>query len=799
MSTERALLIRTALEPVSCRYFAVGMDFPSVRVFDTATGDLCSIVEPAKRQQQLSSVLHSAGGLTGSPFAVSLSCIAFGSGVNGATLLAAGLSDGSLMLHNVTADDRIAHINVSVNQQPVLAVAFCDDDKVVVLSRGGQLTVLSVASRAVVSKFLEVPKSATHLSAATEQATGTCRVLVAGPICNLYELTVSQSGVSLEPRKTFAVQSGAVNFSWLRADGTVAVTCGAQEGVVRVWDLAGSSSVTGALCKRTLPVGHRVGHMRVVDATTTAHASVVVTTFLGQVLVWDLGSTLVQRVSDAIPIEPTLVLVSSEAATKILVGDLIPATQQLITVRGRFALPRFEGRSLRTLLEAAVVERVQRLDLLGTGTQASKEDSSAILLDTDNEWASHRATASRAAVGYAQEFPVPKVFHANSVSELPSSSASAMRETALEHRAATAAAGSTVSGAMGSVTVPLYQALHAGDAGLVMELLTVSSRSDTEIRQCILSLHMPFLLQLLRILSERVKVSNSRSPLFRWISAIVQLRGAEMHRESTLPAAADSVGQSGDSAKTFIAPLLARYQSVVSLYDKLADAYGRLSIFKSVNPESITSRKRSKLIHTDTAVADGIRFPKAFRLVDRGNGDPRVLVVHSKVEQRAQKTRRRVKKSSKSKTALDAAEGSDDELSLNSDEMEAMMNDEELTLDAPETRVTKNKKTAVIAAEDENLSDGEDDEDFSEDFDESSDELIDSDEEAEDDGSDVDSSPDEEGEDEDDEEDGDHAEDDDDEEDDDDDEPGNDEPSDSYDVAALTKSRDPAQRRVRTD
>ncbi|CUG93125.1 Hypothetical protein, putative [Bodo saltans] len=61
MSAERALLIRTAVNPESGRYFAVGMDVPSVRVFDTATGELCCLVEPDKKKFSNASVLRSAG------------------------------------------------------------------------------------------------------------------------------------------------------------------------------------------------------------------------------------------------------------------------------------------------------------------------------------------------------------------------------------------------------------------------------------------------------------------------------------------------------------------------------------------------------------------------------------------------------------------------------------------------------------------------------------------------------------------------------------------------------------------
>jgi WD40 repeat protein len=759
MSAERALLIRTAVNPESGRYFAVGMDVPSVRVFDTATGDLCSLVEPDKTKFSNASVLRSAGALTGTAFAVSLSCIsmqeAHSQNTKSDVVLAAGLSDGTLLLHNVTRDALIGHIAISDSKQGVVSVAI-SNGLCLVLTRGGKVFIVDIDTVNVVAGPFDCPKNASSIAIADSiihaNTSGKKKqrdaqlVLVAGPTSSIFRLvSTGAQQYTFETACSFATQATPVNYSWMSPDGNTAVTCGAQEGVVRVWDLALEGSRPTAVCKRILPAGHRVGHLRVHQ--DDGNAVIAVTTFLGQVLLWDLGATLAPRVTDPMPLEPSATCVSATAPGKLLLGDINPATKQLITIRGRFAVPRFESRDVSVILQEAAASstKTASLPLQSHGTQADDATAGTFAVDVDNEWASHHAVATRALVTAAEDFTVPKAYHADSVAQLPA--ASSLSLEAQQSRQG----GPIVGVSLGSVTVPLYQALHAGDESLVMELMSVSSRSETEVAACIASLQLPYVLHLLKILSKRVQATSARSPVYQWVSAIIQLRGAEMYaaqqqkQDENLQQQKQS--EEGDSPKTFVAPLLAHYRSMTSQYDKLAMAYGRLSIFRSVNPlEDRHGKKKRNIVAPEHAVADGIVFPKMFTLIDGDatRGGAKIVRMRSKLERAALEARRkrgskkaRVEGGDEMEDDVDDLDLSDDDdMSLNSEEMDAMLEDGQLSLGKPKRAKLDGDENLI--AEDE---EGSDAEDRSEDFDDMSDDLVDSDEESEGSASEVDSSP----------------------------------------------------------
>lgn len=199
-------------------------------------------------------------------------------------------------------------------------------------------------------------------------------------------------------------------------------------------------------------------------------------------------------------------------------------------------------------------------------------------------------------------------------------------------------------GSLGMASVPLYQALHANDVSAVMELLSVASRSAEGVRATVMSLQLPYCLQLLTILSERLgicsrntsaggdtKTSNtvvvggglsaisSRAPLLQWIDAIIQYRGMEIHDaqiaydaiqqlkqeqgKRTVNEDGAEVGErlgnhevenTADTAammkmmasppKAFIAPILHEYRRMTSMYDTLATLHGRMGVFLGVRP-----------------------------------------------------------------------------------------------------------------------------------------------------------------------------------------------------------------------
>ncbi|RNF13696.1 uncharacterized protein Tco025E_06083 [Trypanosoma conorhini] len=783
--TERSLMIRHAL---AGRYFAVGMDFPSARVFDVATGALAAVVEVPPRSRASLAV-------------VSLTALALGTvaapqtaeeeeeekakslvGVSGACHAAVGLSNGTVLLHNVTKDELVQHLAVSDTQQAITAAVFCGHYLFCVAANRALCVVDCLRGETVAAHLrLQHDVGAIAVVASAGQdtphgvpATGSAfLVFVSGPTNAVYTLflgagAAQRAGATMERLVTFASQASRADFAWMGGSRQqpVVVTASAQEGVVRVWDARPTvgSQTAASRCRRSLLCGQRILEVSVHDpatphdgadsrrngVNTAGEAFVVATTFTGAVLVWNLGSALLSSVADPVPTPPTLRIVSKEASARLLFGAFMQseagAPPPLLVLRGRFAVPHFEAldlheaaRKASTASSAAAAASVFVEDgavyVMPTGAEAEKGGGiDAVHADMevlDHAWATHcrqqqqlLRLAARATYTPSEGFVAPVPVHAKSVKDLPQKSLTLeqrLKQLSLASKAPSQQQQQQQQQqqeqhALGLATVPLYQALHAGDASAVMELLTVASRSAADIRATVMGLQLPYCLQLLQILTQRVRGANSRSPLFDWIDAIVHYRGVEMYQAQQLfkeqrrqeqeqagrqNASSESSNQgvegppppatvSASAASTakpsppkdFVAPLLHQYRKLTALYDPLAAMYGRLSIFKSVRPS-----ERGAFANSDA----GIIFPAMFTEIRCAGGEYRALRVRSKHDPHSRKNKKRgamalLRKAQRLAAAEAGAEaankkhaggGSDDDEELDMHALERMDLDEE--------------------------------------------------------------------------------------------------------------------------
>ncbi|RNF00869.1 hypothetical protein TraAM80_07332 [Trypanosoma rangeli] len=728
--TERSLMIRHAL---AGRYFAVGMDFPSARVFDVATGSLAAVVEMPPRSRTSLAV-------------VSLTALALGTiatpqsaeekveeeatnvvGVAGVCYAAVGLSNGTMLLQNVARDEVAQHLAVSDTQQAITAAVFCGQYLFCVATNRSLCAIDCLRGESVASHLrvqhdvgaIAVMEGAAQDTQHGSHAKGSVfLVFVSGPTNAVYTLRLSSSGdaqntgATMERLVCFASQASRSDFAWMGGNRKhpVVVTASAQEGVVRVWDASStvSSQTTSARCRRSLLCGQRILDVSVHDPDTThnsmdshrngvdsGEAFVVATTLTGAVLVWNLGNTLLTSLADPVLTPPTLRIVSKEISARLLFGAFMQSEAgtppPLLVLRGRFAMPHFEVVDLREAMRkasttsstaAAVSVLVEdgAVYEMPAGSQAGKGGGiDAVHADMeviDHAWVTHcrqqllqqQRLAARATHTPSEGFVSPVSFHAKSVKDIP------QKSLTLEQRLKQMSLASTASSqqqqqqqqhALGLATVPLYQALHACDASAVMELLTVASRSAADIRATVMGLQLPYCLQLLQILAQRVRGANSRSPLFGWIDAIVQYRGVEMYQTQQLfkqqqqqqqqtekqsaPLGSSNNGVDGtpppttaseaatskakpSPPKDFVAPLLHQYRNMTALYDPLAAMYGRLSIFKSVRPS-----ERGAFANSDA----GIIFPAMFTEIRCAGGEYRALRVRSKRDPHSSKNKKR--------------------------------------------------------------------------------------------------------------------------------------------------------------
>lgn len=711
----------------------VGTDFPSARVFDANTSGLVTVVElPPRSRTSLAALSLTSVAMTllsTNDDAKKRAALTKGGVVDAATahrcIAAVGLSDGTVLLHDVTKGELLGHIAISDTQHALISLAMCGP-YLLALAANNTLFVLHML-QAGLGPLLRVKTQpdATALAVspvdAREDAVAAFRVLVAGPTHAVYRVQMHSSakaagrgGHTAEKIVAFASQGTAVDYAWINDaagdGGAAAVTASAQEGTIRVWDLrpfAPEASLEDraaltARCRRTLFGGQRLVNICVLEGVARSGAprsSVVVlaTTFTGAVLLWDLGERLLPRIVEPTPLQPSVVLCTAQPSGRLLYGLLLPvlrtpqtvesptvATSPLAAVsvmllRGRFAVPQFETVSVGALMVAqqeahvlvAAAEKRRRLVAsLGFGihptltvlvvplhhsetteVETVKDAGSTAFRMMDAAWATHQhRVAQKALATPTESFKVAHAHRATTLTELP------VKQLTLEQRLRRVAAEATQAArlkqsleqqrlpgeeteeedpaphaypSLGLSTVPLYQALHANDGAAVMELLSIAARSADGMRSTVLSLQLPYALQLLGLLSERLGIVSRktatgvadqtatvasgglsavscRTPLLEWVDALIHYRGTEMYavqlranRGSDMMDPQD--GKSGNIVKAqkaehaatpplvsppkdFIAPILHQYRGMCTQYDKLAALHGRLSVFGGIRP-----------------------------------------------------------------------------------------------------------------------------------------------------------------------------------------------------------------------
>ncbi|KAG5501887.1 hypothetical protein JKF63_04157 [Porcisia hertigi] len=460
--TEKSLLLKCDF---AGHYFIVGTDFPAARVFDTATSSLAAVVELPLRSRTVSlaaltltSVAICEANEETSATVSRVNSNATARHHSEALLddkvttyyAAVGLSNGTVILHDVRRDVQLGHVQVSETQQSIVSLQICSG-YAFCLAANYMLYVLSVenasagpclrlrvqpdASSIAVTTLnaLDTPGATTTPNAQTPTASHRVfRVLVAGPTNALYEMRVLAShpnngrhramagsataNVEDTPQihttklLAFPSQGTSAEFAWVSnvipsavctgsgggASDTPAslpaITASAQDGVVRVWDVqytpslssaaaplltttldttTASSTAVVARCRRTLLCGQRMLNVCVLPNANNGTRKgnyVMVTTLTGSVLLWSLGDCILPPVVEPVPLKPDVVLVSAVAAGRLLFGTLRPASGvpthvtasgnplralEMTLLRGRFALPMFETKNIGDAVDQA--------------------------------------------------------------------------------------------------------------------------------------------------------------------------------------------------------------------------------------------------------------------------------------------------------------------------------------------------------------------------------------------------------------------------------------------------------------
>lgn len=733
--TERLLLLRTA---ATARYVILGTDYPCARVFDSTTSSLVAVLQPSKRE---SAGVQVVGGVTLTAVAVG-SCPQKNRKRPSAEVLetfyaAAGLSNGTVIVHNIDANEAVGEVLVSPTQMPVQSLSICDgflwclgtDQKVSLINlrhpEDGvcfQFSAQSNASAITVISRRETSTAGTTSNDSVEE--DVFDVLVAGSTTSLFAVTVHRVATTggkagmrsrgsglfrVEKGTSYASQGVSVSFAWLsatrRKEGRAAVTASAAESTIRIWDVqsaeeqaaCGSRSTEGAAnllarCRRTLVCGQRIADVSVLESEAGCFISA--TTFTGAVLIWDLGAALLPHIAEPLPLSPDIILYSAAAVGRLLLCQLIPLSGlpqgnprdnlSALLVRGRFALPCFEQVTLGKLpsqvsnvsrpqqhraklallsslaitsssvvalkevpLSAALRESLELQDSVLRKSNSRRGGEAGAFDALDDVWAKQHvvAVATKANLTPTEAFPLAKAYRAQSTAALPVKSMTLeqrIRQVAQEHHVGD---GDTLPApqSLGLATVPLYQALHANDVAAVMELLSVAARTPEGMRATVMSLELPYCLQLLGIISERLGICSrqtasgahssattvvgggigaisSRSPLLQWIDAIVHYRGMEMfeyqraydaHQSTSSPSDGDATATATSSPpKDFIAPILHQYRRMTKMYDSLATLHGRIGAFLGVRPSEknrFVNRSRKMLSsNLDIGVDKGV-------------------------------------------------------------------------------------------------------------------------------------------------------------------------------------------------
>lgn len=477
--TEKSLLLKC---DVADHYFMVGTDFPAARIFDTATSSLAAVVELPLRSRTVSLAALTLTAVAirrcdeSGEHANAKAATTAGNGAGltrhrteallankvAAYYAAVGLSNGTVLLHDVRRDVPLAHVQVSETQQPIVSLQI-SAGYVFCLAANHTLYAMRIRDAGATGPCLRLrvqPDASaiavTAVAANTANAHEAFRVLVAGPTNALYEVRTlaSRSAAAEVPQVqatklvAFPSQGTSAEFAWVSdaasASGGAlpAITASAQDGVVRVWDVqhAAPSALPGtangavdavpttARCRRTLICGQRILNVSVLPAAAAAARAgnyVMVTTLTGSVLLWSLGEALLPAVVEPVPLRPDVVLVSAVAAGRLLFGALRSTAArsgatsdaasplralEMTLLRGRFALPLFESINI-----GDAVERVGSAAKSATTKGATKKHKSADEAAVAN---TRQAALATLALGIAGTTAV-------TVAELPLSAAHA--------------------------------------------------------------------------------------------------------------------------------------------------------------------------------------------------------------------------------------------------------------------------------------------------------------------------------------------------------------------------------------
>ncbi|CAM39394.2 conserved hypothetical protein [Leishmania braziliensis MHOM/BR/75/M2904] len=304
--TEKSLLLKCDF---AGRYFIVGTDFPTARIFDTTTSSLAAVVELPLRSRtfSLAALTLTSLAIRQAEEAAVPATSRNGSALAGhrsealliskvATYYAAvGLSDGTVILHDVHRDAQLAHVQVSETRQPIISLQICGGYAFCLAANhilyvahiqnaaAGPCLRLRVqpdaSSIAVTTIITPTDTAAGRTTSTAESATvayRVFRVFVSGPTNALYEMralanTISSSScsggmagsatantadvpqVNMTKLLAFPSQGTSAEFAWVSnvvpsalsasggsSDALVslpAITASAQDGVVRVWDV----------------------------------------------------------------------------------------------------------------------------------------------------------------------------------------------------------------------------------------------------------------------------------------------------------------------------------------------------------------------------------------------------------------------------------------------------------------------------------------------------------------------------------------------------------------------------------
>jgi hypothetical protein len=657
--TERALLLKFSATEDG-RYFAVGTEAPTaIRVFSTATSGLVAVCSalPADVAHSQRTIGHRRGdaelltalsigasafaagptaAATGDDAATAVAAVEASAGHTSAPLVVMGTSIGRVTVFDVLAGKprfSVGHsdgMGIAVVAAAVGRAASATAAPVVlVVTSRGALHAFDAATGAPVARSVPIAPATKSLcflpSATSAQAPGGL-ILAGGSqpvVYGVARLADHINGAPLQPLVMLGSQTTGCDFTWVSPSGSSAVTAAFEEGAIRVWDTRPTDAAMGATvfstsdrCRRWLHTdGLRICGVSVLEAA----GRIVATTVSGTVLVWTVSSegSLAFSATDVTPMRPSCVFTSAPPTARVsgrlLAALLLPhAPRSIAMVRGTWGTPLVQLVGPAGLEAAALQpDTATELPLPQAQKRKHQQQQHEVLagdrvegMAVEEEGAvapppvqnlqgmgRQRKRAAGALKGLtlpaagAIAFPKAEIHRAADVSHLPGSAGGALDSDATSGGGATAA---------------LYQALHARDAPLVTELLVAAGRTAAGREATVMALELPYVVQLLELLAERLAAAGLRSPLHAWVNTIMLRRGAELR-----DLAAGSLLDGADPAKTTrtsvdggataagtdvcaaLHPLLDRYRRLLSaLQHRVAFYAGRTSIVRSIRPDT---------------------------------------------------------------------------------------------------------------------------------------------------------------------------------------------------------------------